>query len=91
LLKSDLMTMSKGMVKTNFGGSSFDRAEDDNLPEYDATIAGMARMFGTHVSNPAEPEVIAKVIWDAAIALLDSRKVLDDETFIDAMKKRMSS
>jgi NADP-dependent 3-hydroxy acid dehydrogenase YdfG len=101
-----LRIVQPGMVKTNFGGSSFDRAVDENLPDYDETIAGTGRMFGTLVNNPAEPEVIAQVIWDAAndssdtlryragddaaIALLDARKLQDDETFITGMKNRMS-
>jgi NAD(P)-dependent dehydrogenase (short-subunit alcohol dehydrogenase family) len=97
-----LRIVQPGMVKTNFGGSSFDRAADENLPYYDETIAGAGRMFGTLEDNPAEPEAIAQVIWnaandstdtlryragdDAAIALLDARKSQDDETFVTAMK-----
>lgn len=102
-----LCIVQPGMVKTNFGGSSFDRGVDENLTEYDETIAGTSRMFASLANNPAEPETIAQVIWeaansiedklryragdDAAIKLLDARKEQDDKTFTDAMKKRMSS
>ena len=94
-----------GMVKTNFGGTSFDRASDENLPEYDKTIAGTGRMFGSLANNPAEPSAIAQVIWnaatdmsnrlryragdDATIDLMDDRKAQDDDTFSDGIKVRM--
>jgi NAD(P)-dependent dehydrogenase (short-subunit alcohol dehydrogenase family) len=100
-----LRIVQPGMVKTNFGGSGFDRAMDDDLPGYEETIAGTGRMFGTLADNPAEPEVIAQVIWnaandsndtlryragsDAAVRLLDARKAQDDETFVAALKQRM--
>lgn len=93
-----------GMIKTNFGGRSFDLAMDDDLPDYAPTAAAMGRLFGKLASNPSAPEVVANVIWDAANetggelrfragadaeALLDRRKQQDDATFIGGIKDLM--
>lgn len=94
-----------GMIKTNFGGSSFDFAIDESLPEYSATAEAMGRVFGKLASNPSAPEVVADVIWEAANdtgdrlrfragsdadRLLDERKLQDDETFIRSIKSLMN-
>jgi NADP-dependent 3-hydroxy acid dehydrogenase YdfG len=95
-----------GMVKTDFGGRSFDGSSGEAPAEYEPTIAGTARMFGSLGSNAAEPETVAGVIWDAAndstdqlryragndgaLALLDDRKTQDDATFMKGMKERMA-
>jgi len=93
-----------GMIKTNFGGSSFDFALDESMTEYLPTVAGMQKAMGSFAANPSEPHVVAEVIWQAvtdgtstlryragadAVALLDERKAQDDETFIGNMKQRM--
>jgi short-subunit dehydrogenase len=94
-----------GMIKTNFGGSSFDFVLDDSMTEYLPTVAGMQKAMGSFAANPSEPAVVADVIWQAvtdgtftlryragadAVALLDERKSQDDETFIGNMKKKMA-
>lgn len=94
-----------GMIKTNFGGSSFDFALDENLSEYATTAEAMNRLFGKLASNPSAPETVAKVIWDAANetsdrlrfragpdaeSLLDTRKSQDDATFIGGIKQLMA-
>ncbi len=93
-----------GMIKTNFGGSSFDFAMDESLPDYAPMAEAMGKVFGKLASNPSAPEMVASVIWDAATetgsqlrfragadaeTLLDRRKAQDDATFIGAIKKLM--
>ncbi|MGB7268629.1 MAG: SDR family oxidoreductase [Albidovulum sp.] len=94
-----------GMIKTNFGGSSFDFAMDESLSDYAPTAEAMGRLFGKLASNPSAPETVAEVIWNAANAsedrlrfragqdaerLLAERKSQDDADFIDGIKKLMS-
>ena len=94
-----------GMIKTNFGGSSFDFAMDESLSDYAPTAEAMGRLFGKLASNPSAPETVAEVIWHAANEtgdrlrfragqdaerLLDERKSQDDADFIHGIKKLMS-
>ena len=93
-----------GIIKTNFGGSSFDFAMDESLSDYAQTAEAMGRLFGQLAENPSAPETVAEVIWDAANAsegrlrfragsdaerLLDERKKQDDATFIGGIKNLM--
>ncbi|MDG4648929.1 SDR family oxidoreductase [Roseibacterium sp. SDUM158017] len=95
-----------GMIRTDFGGRSFDFAMDETLSDYAPTAEGMGRLFGKLAANPSPPEVVAEVIWQAAIEtgnrlrfragkdaddLLDERKVKDDAAFIGAIKDMMGS
>ncbi|MEY8837969.1 SDR family oxidoreductase [Cribrihabitans sp. XS_ASV171] len=95
-----------GMIKTDFGGRSFDFAMDETLSDYAPTAEAMARLFGKLASDPSAPEVVADVIWQAvneagsclrfragadAEALLEDRKASDDETFIGGIKDMMRS
>ncbi|MCV2894346.1 SDR family oxidoreductase [Lentibacter sp. XHP0401] len=94
-----------GMIKTDFGGRSFDFAMDDSLTDYAPSAEAMGRLFGKLASNPSSPEVVADVIWQAANApgeqlrfragpdaadLLDRRKTQDDATFIGSIKAWMT-
>ncbi len=94
-----------GMIKTDFGGRSFDFAMDESLPDYGPTAAAMGRLFGKLAANPSSPEVVAEVIWEAAIetgsrlrfragedahVLLEDRKAKDDATFIGGIKAIMN-
>jgi NAD(P)-dependent dehydrogenase (short-subunit alcohol dehydrogenase family) len=93
-----------GMIKTDFGGRSFDFAMDEDLPEYAPTARAMGRLFGKLAANPSAPEVVADVIWKAvddpgdglrfragadAEALLDRRKLEDDARFLGSIKALM--
>jgi NAD(P)-dependent dehydrogenase (short-subunit alcohol dehydrogenase family) len=93
-----------GMIKTDFGGRSFDMAMDDSLPEYAPTLEAMGRLFGKLAANPSTPETVAEVIWNAANdggdrlrfragadadRLLDERKLQDDASFIGNIKALM--
>lgn len=95
-----------GMIRTDFGGRSFDFAMDESLPEYGPTVAAMGRLFGKLAANPSSPEVVAEVIWEAvnetgdrlrfragpdAHALLGRRKAEDDATFIGNIKEMMKN
>ncbi|MFV1601894.1 MULTISPECIES: SDR family oxidoreductase [unclassified Phaeobacter] len=93
-----------GMIRTNFGGSSFDFALDDSLPDYAPTAEAMGRVFSRLASSPSAPATVAEVIWEAAndsgdrlrfragpdaVALLDQRHQQDDATFIGGIKELM--
>src|SRR6056297_2195253 len=94
-----------GMIRTNFGGRSFDFAVDESLPDYAKAAEAMGRLFGKLASNPSAPEMVAEVIWNAANEtggrlrfragadaerLLDERKSQDDPSFIGGIKSMMS-
>lgn len=93
-----------GMIKTDFGGRSFDFAMDERLTDYTSTAQAMGRLFGKMAANPSAPEVVADVIWTAvndtssrlrsragpdAETLLDRRKLEDDESFLGSIKALM--
>lgn len=95
-----------GMIRTDFGGRSFDFAMDETLSDYTPTAEAMGRLFGKLAADPSSPEVVADVIWQAvnetgdrlrfragpdAHALLDDRKAKDDEMFIGWIKDVMGS
>lgn len=92
------------MIKTDFGGRSFDFAMDDNLTDYVPTAQAMGRLFGKLAANPSAPEVVANVIWQSvnepgdrlrfragkdAETLLDERKAKNDAEFIRGLKGLM--
>src|SRR6056297_2280955 len=94
-----------GMIKTYFGGRSFDFAMEDSLADYAPSAEAMGRLFGKLASNPSSPEVVADAIWQAAHApgnqlrfragpdaadLLDRRKQQDDASFIGDIKALMN-
>ncbi|WP_425098592.1 SDR family oxidoreductase [Tropicibacter sp. S64] len=94
-----------GMIKTDFGGRSFDFAMGEDLTDYAPTAAAMGRLFSKLAATPSAPEVVADVIWQAVTAtgnqlrfragpdatdLLDRRKAQDDATFIGGIKALMA-
>lgn len=93
-----------GMIRTDFGGRSFDFAMDDRLTDYASTAQAMGRLFSKMAANPSAPEVVADAIWTAvndtssrlrfragqdAETLLDRRKLEDDESFLGSIKALM--
>lgn len=93
-----------GMIRTDFGGRSFDFAMDNGLPDYAPTAAAMGHLFGKLAANPSPPEVVAAVIWQAvnepgdrlrfragqdAEVMLDRRKREDDVAFFGSLKALM--
>ena len=94
-----------GMIRTDFGGRSFDFAMDEGVADYGPTAAAMGRLFGKLAATPSAPEVVADVIWTAvndtshrlrfragpdAEALLNRRKREDDAAFLGSIKALMS-
>lgn len=95
-----------GMIKTNFGGRSFDFAMEESLSDYAPSAEAMGRLFGRLAADPSPPEIVADVIWRAALEegdrlrfragadaerLLDARTAQDDATFIAEIKRLMRS
>jgi NAD(P)-dependent dehydrogenase (short-subunit alcohol dehydrogenase family) len=95
-----------GMIRTDFGGRSFDFAMDDSLTDYAPTAQAMGRLFGKLAANPSAPEVVADAIWTAvhetsdrlrfragpdAETLLEDRKAKEDSTFIGGLKELMKA
>ena len=94
-----------GMIRTDFGGRSFDFAMDETLSDYAPTAEAMGRLFGKLAANPSPPKVVAEVVWQAvhetgprlrfragadAKALLDDRKAKDDAAFMGGIKALMA-
>ncbi len=90
-----------GMIKTDFGGRSFDFRNDESMAEYQDVVAGLMAAFGTVAEAGSEPNVVAQVIWDAvtdgtatlrytagddAAMYMKNRKEQDDVTFISGVK-----
>ena len=90
-----------GMIKTDFGGRSFDFVNDETMSEYQPTVQNLFAAFGNAGTAPSEPQVVVDPIWKAvtdgtdtlryragadAVALLDRRKAQDDETFFASFK-----
>lgn len=93
-----------GMIRTDFGGRSFDFAMDEALADYAPTAQAMGRLFVKLAAKPSAPEVVADVIWQAvnesgdqlrfhagpdAEALLGRRKLEDDKSFLGSIKALM--
>lgn len=93
-----------GMIKTDFGGRSFEFCNDESLAEYQGTVQKLFAHWGKVGSNPSDPSVVAEVIWTAAHddtdtlrfragadaeELLARRKQQDDAEFIGALKAQM--
>ena len=93
-----------GAIKTDFGGRSFDFANDESIQEYQGTVAAILAAVETMFENAAEAEVVAEVIWNAATDGTDTlrytagedakeyianRTALDDKAFIAGMKAQL--
>lgn len=93
-----------GMIKTNFGGRSFDFRNDENMEEYQETVNALFKVFQNAGAHGSEPSVVAETIWEAitdgsnqlrytagddAAQYMANRKAQDDETFIAGMKAQM--
>lgn len=93
-----------GAIKTDFGGRSFDFANDESIQEYQETVAAILAAVETMFENAAEPEVAAEVIWNAATDGTDTlrytagedareymanRAALDDRAFIAGIKAQL--
>jgi len=88
-----------GMIKTDFGGRSFDFNNDTALTEYQPLVQSLMATFGPMMQAGSEPERIAEVVYTAATdgsnqlryeagadasKVLADRRAVDDATFITA-------
>lgn len=93
-----------GMIATDFGGRSFDFANEPAIEEYQSVVGAVMSSMANQAFPPSEPEVVAEVIWNAvtdgtntlryragqdAEVLLTDRKAADDATFIGGIKEQM--
>ena len=93
-----------GMIKTDFGGRSFDFNNDESMVEYQETIGKLFASLGNVAETASEPSVVAEVIYQAATdgtmtlrytagedarEIIANRKALDDETFIKGLKEQI--
>ncbi|MCY3995500.1 MAG: SDR family oxidoreductase [Rhodobacter sp.] len=93
-----------GMIATDFGGRSFDFANEPAIKEYQGVVGAMMSSMANQAFPPSPPELVAEVIWTAvtdgtttlryragqdAEILLTNRKAADDATFIGGIKERM--
>jgi len=92
-----------GIVKTDFGGRSFDFTNDAALAEYQPFVGKVMTAMAAMGEGGSAPEVVAEVIYRAATdgtdqlrytagadaaELVKNRKALDDATFIGGLKRQ---
>ena len=93
-----------GMIRTDFGGRSFDFVNDETIEEYQGTVQKLFAHWNSLGESASEPSVVAEVIWIAvtdgtstlryragndAVELLNMRKAQDDEHFIGKIKQQI--
>lgn len=93
-----------GMIATDFGGRSFDFANDPPIAAYQGVVAALTGALTGDAFPASPPELVADVIWRAvtdgsdqlryaagpdAETLLAQRKAADDATFIAGIKAQM--
>jgi NADP-dependent 3-hydroxy acid dehydrogenase YdfG len=93
-----------GMIKTEFGGRSFDFTNDESLSEYQGFVGTCMTAMAAMGGAGSEPEVVSEVIYQAATdgtntlrytagddakEFMGNRKTLDDETFIGGLKQQL--
>lgn len=93
-----------GLIKTDFGGRSFDFHNDESLAEYQPTVKRLFDSFAPSAQHASAPEVVADVIYSAvtdgssqlrytagedARQMIADRKAQDDDTFIGGLKAQM--
>jgi len=94
-----------GMIKTDFGGRSFDFNNDPQLIEYQPLVQALTRAFRPMMEKGSTPESIAEVVYAAvtddtdrlryeagpdAGPILANRRTADDATFTHAVKKQFA-
>jgi NAD(P)-dependent dehydrogenase (short-subunit alcohol dehydrogenase family) len=92
-----------GMIKTDFGGRSFDFSNDTKLTAYQPLVQTLTSTFGLLMESASSSGAIAEVIYTAATdgssqlryeagadaaPALASRRALNDAQFISGMKAR---
>ena len=92
-----------GMIKTDFGGRSFDFTNDESLTEYQGIVGKVMAAMEPMGTAGSEPVVVAEVIYNAATDGTDQlrytagddaaqfmaqRKAASDEEFIGGLKQQ---
>ena len=92
-----------GMIKTDFGGRSFDFNNDEALTEYQGLVGNLWAAMEPLAAAGSEPELVAQVIFQAATdgsdqlryiagpdaeQIIAQRKQLDDATFLGGLKQQ---
>lgn len=90
-----------GMIATDFGGRSFDFSNDETLLEYQPLVESLMSALPVMSANASPAALVADVIYEAATdgknqirytagedarMLVENRKQLDDNTFINGIK-----
>lgn len=90
-----------GLIATDFSGRSFDFQNNPELQEYQEAVAKIMSVFTVGGAQASSPQLVAEVIYRAATdgldqlryragddahQLLDARKELDDEEFMQNIK-----
>jgi len=90
-----------GMIKTDFGGRSFDFSNDPQLLEYQPLVEELTGVLGPMMEKGSVPQSIAEVVYAAvtdgtdrlryeagpdAAQILANRRAADDGTFMAAVK-----
>ncbi|KUY21156.1 short-chain dehydrogenase/reductase [Elizabethkingia miricola] len=90
-----------GMIATDFGGRSFDFSNDETLLEYQPLVESLMSALPVMSANASPAGLVADVIYEAATdgknqirytagedarMLVENRKQLDDNTFINGIK-----
>ena len=55
-----------GMIRTDFGGRSFDFCNDESIPEYQDTVQKLFALWGSAGNDASDPGIVAEVIRQAA-------------------------
>ncbi len=93
-----------GLIATDFAGRSFDFQNEPELLEYQGVVGKVMQAFASGGGMaPSSPKLVAEVIYDAATDdsnqmryragadahhLLDSRKEMDEDAFIQNIKNQ---
>jgi NAD(P)-dependent dehydrogenase (short-subunit alcohol dehydrogenase family) len=90
-----------GMVRTDFGGSSFDFSNDPSLTDYQPLVQSLFAALGPLMAAGSPPELVAEALFAAATDasdrlryevgpdaehLLAGRRAADDATFLSGIK-----
>jgi len=93
-----------GMIATDFGGRSFDFANEPAIEDYQGVIGKFMAAMGNGSFEPSPASLVADVIWTSvtddsdqlryragadAEMLLSNRKATDDATFIGGLKQQL--
>lgn len=93
-----------GLIKTDFGGRSFDFSNDASMAEYQGIVQKLFAGLGGMSDNASEAEVVAEVIYTAATdgtdqlrytagadaaEIVKNRKLADDATFLAGLKEQL--